>query len=598
MIKAEDIKLKKITDKLLSYEGRNPYIIYLKKKVKSTNHQLTKTQTEYINKNFDRELIELNHVISITSFFGKELQKEYGLKNTPEKILIETVVGETDKAYHVLGKFYRNQEEVKLFWLPKTQLIDDLFSKYDNVTVDFEKYEEIDKLGRKYFPHQKEGVKFMLDKKKCINAGSMGVGKTTQSILAALEANSDKTLVICPSSLKINWSREIETFIDSDEISIIRGGEWNPKRFTIINYDILKNFHTITERGKTPKYINRDIVNTKFNTIIIDESHFIKNSKSNRGKIILQIIKECNPEYIWLLTGTPIANRPIDYYNLLNIIKAPVASDWSYYVRRYCGGKQIKTKIKGKLRTINLSNGASNLEELGERTKTTIIRRTKEQVLDLPDKTIIPVYLELENRTEYDKVFEKYLEWRRTQGKSTNIARHLVELILLRKFIAMEKVKDSIELAENAIESDKKVLIFTNFKDELGKFKEHFGDKGVYLDGSTKETDRQKAVDDFQNNEDIKVFVGQIKAAGVGITLTKAEVVIINSLDWVPGNLEQAEDRSHRIGQTKDVVVYYPLIDDTVDTLVWRVLQNKKSIINTIIGDVDDGVIETIIKEI
>ncbi len=599
MIKAEDIKIKKITDKLLEYSGENPYINYIKKKVKVESYQLTKSQIEYLTKNYDREIINLNNVISITLFFGNELQKQYGLKKTPEKILVEKVIGETDKAYHVLGKFFKNQEDVKLFWLPKTQLVDDLFSNYDDVTVDFEKYEKIDKLGRKYFEHQKVGVKFLLDKKKCIMADDMGVGKTTQSILAALEVNSDKTLIICPSSLKINWGREIGLFTDEEDISIIKSGEWNPKKFTIINYDILKNFHTITERGKTPKYINRDIVNTKFNTIIIDESHFIKNSKSNRGKIILQIIKECNPEYIWLLTGTPIANRPIDYFNLLNIIKAPVASDWAYYVRRYCGGRQIKTKVKGKLRTINLSNGASNLEELGERTKTTIIRRTKKEVLDLPEKTIVPIYLELENRSGYNKVFEKYLDWRRSQGMGTNIARHLVELILLRKFIALEKVKDSIELAENAIESGKKVLIFTNFKDEMAKFKEHFGDLAVHLDGSTKESDRQKAVDDFQNNEEVKVFIGQIKAAGVGITLTKSEVVIINSLDWVPGNLEQAEDRSFRIGQTKEVTVYYPLIEDSIDTLVWNVLQNKKSIINTVIGDINnEDVLSTIIEKL
>jgi SWI/SNF-related matrix-associated actin-dependent regulator 1 of chromatin subfamily A len=289
----------------------------------------------------------------------------------------------------------------------------------------------------------------------------------------------------------------------------------------------------------------------------------------------------------------------MDYFNLLNLIKAPVASDWMYYARRYCGGKQIKTKVNGKLRTIYLSDGASNLEELGERTKTTILRRKKNDVLDLPEKLIIPTYLELENREGYESVYDKYLEWRRSQGKGTNVVRHLVELILLRKFIALEKVKNSIELAESAIENGKKVLIFTNFTEELDKFKEHFGKVGVYLDGRTKEKERQNAVDKFQNDDKIKVFVGQIKAAGVGLTLTKAEIVIINSLDWVPGNLEQAEDRAYRIGQIKDVTIYYPLFDNTVDTLVWKVLQNKKSIINTIVGDIDDqNVLESIIEQL
>ena len=601
MIQAEDIKIKKITDKLLNYEGQNPYINYLKKKVKKDNQQLTKSQIDYINKNHNKDIVEINNVISVTKFFGEELQKQYNLKKIPEKILIETLIGENDKSYHVLGKFYKNQEEVKLFWLPKTQLVDDLFSNYEDVSVDFEGYEKIDKLGRKYFDHQKKGVKFLLDKKKCILADDMGLGKTTQAILAALESGAKKILIVCPSSLKINWQREIENFESEDDISIIRSIGWDSKKFTIINYDILKNFHTILEKGKeyNPRKISREIVNEKFDVIILDESHYIKNSKSNRGKIIQQIIKESNPKYVWLLTGTPIANRPMDYFNLLSLIKAPVASDWMYYARRYCGGKQIKTKVNGKLRTIYLSDGASNLEELGERTKTTILRRKKNDVLDLPEKLIIPTYLELENREGYESVYDKYLEWRRSQGKGTNVVRHLVELILLRKFIALEKVKNSIELAESAIENGKKVLIFTNFTEELDKFKEHFGKVGVYLDGRTKEKERQNAVDKFQNDDKIKVFVGQIKAAGVGLTLTKAEIVIINSLDWVPGNLEQAEDRAYRIGQIKDVTIYYPLFDNTVDTLVWKVLQNKKSIINTIVGDIDDqNVLESIIEQL
>lgn len=601
MIQAEDIKIKKITDKLLLYSGLNPYIIYLKKKVNSSNHQLTKTQLEYINKNYDRDIVKINNIVGITSFFGNELQKEYNLKNVPEKIMIESIIGESDKAYHVLGKFYKNQEEVKLFWLPKTQLIDDLYTKYDDVTIDFDKYEAMDKLGRKYFDHQKEGVKFLLDRKKCILALDMGLAKTATSVMAALETGAKRILVVCPSSLKINWQREIEIYTEPEDVSIIRGSNWEPAKFTIINYDILKNFHTVLQKGKeyNPKRISRELIKENFDVIILDESHYVKNSKSNRGKIIQEIVKECNPKYIWLLTGTPIANRPSDYYNLLNLIKVPIASDWSYYIRRYCGGRQIKTKIKGVLRTIWLSDGASNLVELSERTKNTILRRKKEDVLDLPEKIIEPIYLELENRVKYDEVFDKYLEWRKLQGKGGNVVKHLVELVLLRKFIALEKVKHSIEIAENAIENDKKVLIFTNFREELESFKEHFGKLGVYLDGSTREKDRQKAVDNFQNDEKVKVFVGQIKAAGVGLTLTKAEVVIINSLDWVPGNLEQAEDRAYRIGQLKNVVVYYPLFDDTVDTLVWGVLKNKKTVINTIIGDInDESIIENIIEDL
>ena len=121
----------------------------------------------------------------------------------------------------------------------------------------------------------------------------------------------------------------------------------------------------------------------------------------------------------------------------------------------------------------------------------------------------------------------------------------------------------------------------------MDAFIRHFGDKCVCLRGGMTDKQKQLSVDKFQDNEDCMVFIGQIKAAGVGITLSAAEIVIMNSLDWVPGNHEQAEDRAYRIGQNKTVNIYYMLIDDTIDTLVWNILNEKKKIIGTIMGDKD-----------
>ena len=151
----------------------------------------------------------------------------------------------------------------------------------------------------------------------CILGDDMGLGKTYQSIVAALEIEAERVLIVCPSSLKINWMREIENFCE--DVSIIKGKHWDPDRFTIINYDILKNFHTIEEKGK--KYedweLRREIVEFNPDLIILDEAHFVKNHKSIRGKILKDISKRFKTERVWLLTGTPIANRPMDYFNLL-----------------------------------------------------------------------------------------------------------------------------------------------------------------------------------------------------------------------------------------------------------------------------------------
>ena len=192
-------------------------------------------------------------------------------------------------------------------------------------------------------------------------------------------------------------------------------------------------------------------------------------------------------------------------------------------------------------------------------------------------------------------MWEDYLEKRRIEGKKGNPARDLVEMTLLRTFIAMETVPYSIEKAEEALELNKKVIIFCNFNDEMDSFIRHFGDKCVCVRGGMSDKQKQLSVDRFQEDDSCQVFVGQIKAAGVGLTLTKAEIVIMNSLDWVPGNHEQAEDRAYRIGQKETVNIYYMLMDDTIDTLVWDILNEKKKIIGTIMGE-DDLITEFLNK--
>jgi SWI/SNF-related matrix-associated actin-dependent regulator 1 of chromatin subfamily A len=155
----------------------------------------------------------------------------------------------------------------------------------------------------------------------------------------------------------------------------------------------------------------------------------------------------------------------------------------------------------------------------------------------------------------------------------------------VRQVIAEEKIKDTIELAENIIEQGKKVIIFTNFTDTLNKIAEHFGKSAVKLDGSTAKPQRQYAVDQFQENEKIKVFIGNVKAAGVGITLTAAEAVIMNDLSFVPGDLSQAEDRAYRYGQKNSVSVYYPIFDNTIEGIIYDMVNMKKQNIGTVMGD-------------
>ena len=316
----------------------------------------------------------------------------------------------------------------------------------------------------------------------------------------------------------------------------------------------------------------------------MDECHLVKNPKADRSKIVNQISE--NIERRWLLTGTPIANRPMDYFNLLNLCGSPLTASWTFFAFRYCDGKKFKKKLKnGKIKEIWLTDGSSNLEELNQRTKSLILRRKKEDHLDLPPKIVAPYYIEIDDMKKYNSVFEEYLEWAKSEGKKLGNGRHMVELVVLRKYLAEEKVKHSIELAEQAIENGQKVIIFTNFTHSFDLLMKHFGRLSVGHNGKMNSTQKQSSIDRFQNDDSVMVFVGNLISAGSAITLTAAQVTIMNDLDFVPANHAQAEDRSFRIGQSNTVNIYYPIAQGTIDEMMYEMLQKKTKIINTVIGD-------------
>jgi len=594
MINLEDLKGHSALSLLENYSGINPYLLKLKNEyLKNKKILLTENQSKYILENYNREPQYINRVIGITKYLGEELQKQDELSFTPEKVLIEFILAETDKSFHIYGKLKQNQKESKMYWLPKTQVTDDPYFEPINVELDFEKYNKVlAKQGKKLYKHQEEGIKFLLSRNGCILADDMGLGKSIQSIIAAIESGAKKILVVCPSSAKINWEREINVFCD--KTAIVEGRRWNQAKFTIINFDILKNFHTLVEnkRQLTPEElstVSRELANAKFDLAIIDEAHYLKNNDSIRGKIMVELSVKHGIQKVWLLTGTPVANRPMDFFNLLKIIKSPLAENWKHYAVRYCDARKFYRTLKnGQKRQIWLTDGASNLDELAAKTKNIILRRLKTDVLDMPDKVITPMYHRLDAKQwkEYEALWEEYLEKRIVEGKKNgNLQRDLVELILLRQFIAEVAIPHTIEMVENAIEMGRKVIIFTSFNEEQDILAEHFGKIAVRHNGSMSAKDKQRSVDAFQKNAKTKVFIGNIQSAGVAITLTEATVVVFNSFSWVPGDNEQAEDRAFRIGQKNDVNVYYQLFEDTISIRMWNILNNKKDIISTIMGD-------------
>ena len=204
------------------------------------------------------------------------------------------------------------------------------------------------------------------------------------------------------------------------------------------------------------------ILNEGFDLIVADEAHYIQNTQAARTKIANDIINKVGK--VWLLTGTPMTSRPMNYYNLLNLVDSPVAFNWMVYVRRYCNGYQFTV---GRKKIWNVK-GASNLEELRDRTKPQVLRRLKEEILDLPDKIVTPIYLKLKSR-DYEELMGEYYRWFDQGQESGSLTVQFSKLMKVRQVIAEEKIKNTCEIAENIIEQGKKVIIFTNFTDSLNQ---------------------------------------------------------------------------------------------------------------------------------
>ncbi len=551
---------------LETYQGANNYILKLKHQ-KETNKRFfpTRSQCDYIINYYEVTPKVAKRWVDLDPYFAKKIADEKLLLKIPEQVWVEKLLVEKEKSYHVWGKVL-DSETIHDFWLPKGALIKTHTIK--DIVVDYSKYSH-----RPPLEHQKEAIEKLAGSKRFILADDMGLGKTTSTIIAALETGAKKILIVCPASLKINWQREIENYSDRS-VYISEGKNFSIEHdFVIVNYDILKNFYDLKDKD------NSLITQGNFDLIILDEAHYVSNGQAARTKLVNSFSKKC--ERVWLLTGTPMTNRPMNYFNLLSLVESPVSQNWMAYAIRYCQGYQF---MAGTRKIWNVT-GASNLEELRDRTSRQVLRRLKTEVLDLPEKIITPVYLRLKSKL-YEGLMGEYYDWyNKNPDESSSLTVQFSKLMKVRQVIAEEKIKDTIELAENILEQDKKVIIFTNFTETLNRIADHFGKQAVRLDGSTSKPQRQYAVDQFQDNDKIKVFVGNVKAAGVGITLTAAEAVIINDLSFVPGDLAQAEDRAYRYGQKNSVSVYYPIFDNSIEGIIYDMVNRKKQNIGTVMGD-------------
>jgi SWI/SNF-related matrix-associated actin-dependent regulator 1 of chromatin subfamily A len=458
------------------------------------------------------------------------------------------------------------------------------------------------------FQHQKEGIEFLKERDRAILADEMGLGKTRQAIIAvkdSVENQQGSVLVVCPASLKINWQREIHMIYPKDQVQVLQSGpekSIEQDSWVVINYDMLSKY-----KGQ----ILAMVATGQITAAIVDEAHYIKGKKTIRAQATLEVVDSI--PRVYLLTGTPIMNRPIELFNLLKAVKHPLSRARTVYAKRYCGA-YLKTIIRkgGRIMRFMDESGATHLPELREMIKPVFLRRLKKDVLDLPAKIISIRVHEMgkEWQQAYDNAWENYIAWVAAhpfEGKSVeNIlnAQHLVELTKLKQVCSQAKASQIAEDIQEAVDAGEKVVIFSQFTQTIEMIAEAakqvkydtgktngFGApilkniRVVTLTGQDKMDARQESVDRFEKDPETKVFVLNIKAGGVGLNLTAGSIVMFADMDWSPEVHNQAEDRTHRIGQEGTVNVYYYVLKDTIEEDIIDILGRKKEIIKSVMEE-------------
>lgn len=489
--------------------------------------------------------------------------------------LVKTLSGRT---FHPEGKFWScplTFEAVELLEKWGFEIEPALKEKLDSKKVNVKNLStdiEIPGLKGQLFPFQKQGVAYIERRNgRALIGDEMGLGKTVQ-VVAWLQLRQDvrPVTIVTPANAKLVWRNHIRDWMsDYGRVEVLNGTK--PSKINadivIVNYDILKHW---LEELKALKPL----------CVIIDECHYIKNSKAQRTKALKKLVS--GVPYFLALSGTFIVNRPAEGYNAISLIEPSLFPSFFKYAERFCNAHHNGFGWDFR--------GASNTKELHDiLTNTIMIRRKKADVLsELPDKIRSFVPLEITNRNEYVYAEENFIDWLKdnisdSKAERAKRAEQLVKVETLKQLAVKGKIKQVIEWIRDFIDSDGKLVVFAVHKETIDALAKEFKNVAVKLDGSTPQNKRTEIAKQFQQNDNIRLFIGNIQAAGVAITLTAASSVAFVELPWTPGELMQAEDRCHRIGQKNAVNIYYLIAEDTIEETIAKLLDTKRQVLDGVL---------------
>lgn len=461
-----------------------------------------------------------------------------------------------------------------------------LLSWYERKTKKYTSHvKSVPGLLKEPYPFQYEGVSFIESRQgRALLADEMGLGKTIQ-VLAWLQLHPEArpALIVCPASLKYNWKYEAKAWMQRPRVRVLKGRkpfETN-KDILIINYDIVQNW--LPYLKKLP-----------IKVLVLDECHGVKSSSAKRTVAVRTLCRRV--PHLIAISGTPIVNRPIEFYNIINFIDPTLFPSRMTFAEKFC---DLTHGNYGWDYT-----GSSNTEELHKiLTDTIMIRRLKKNVLkDLPMKTKTMVSIGMTNRREYKKASEHFLEWlvdvdpnAVTKAKK---AEALTRIEKLKQLTFRGKFKLCCEWIDDFLATGEKLVLFTTHTKPLDLLQKRYGDICSRVDGGVPVAQRQSIVRDFQNNSSKRLFLGQVKAAGVGLTLTASSNVVFLEMPWTPGDLEQAEDRCHRIGQKEAVNVWYLVARNTIEEDIVELLSDKRKVLAEILDGAPVSASKDLLREL
>lgn len=410
---------------------------------------------------------------------------------------------------------------------------------------------------------------------RALIAWDMGLGKSKAGLMFAdRHPDAWPVLVVCPASLKWHWEREAAKHLNKSA-TVLEGRKPNigalSSDIVVINYDILGGWID-TLRSWNPQ------------TVILDECHYCSNRSTQRTKAVMRLCG--GVPYVLALSGTPLTNRPAELWPVLSILRPKLFPSFYRYAHRYCAPRY--TPFGWDYR------GASHLPELhAELERTVMVRRRKEDVLkQLPAKRRIVVPLDIDDRQEYRKAHNNFIEWLRrkspAEASRAERAEGLVRLTGLKHLTAQLKLKNALGWIDNQFlaEDDGKLIVFAVHLDIVhGLHNAHKADS-VYVTGEVVGKQRQLVIDQFLRDPKVRLLFGNIRAAGVGWSATGVSTTAFAELDWTPGVHAQAEERTRGLNRGvkgRASENYYLIAHDTIEEYLVRLIQEKSRNITAVL---------------